>query len=824
MLEQWNSLSKEAQDRRKSVQITLEEDILVMSEEKYWRTYDVAPDEGVPEQVMLDRCGAHLESTYQAWIDRVSMTKNPKTPAWVTPLFAIGAKKMADITLRTIMMEWFGSNVWARDIDIDELPLPTAQHCAIEISKMVMDILGYQKARNANRKDWRKQSQYLKSWTKRRCNGFAAKIDKLYRSNFTRKQKEDFGHHMLRLAETSGVIKLQNVRRTVGGRIFRDRVLVSFSDNLLKDMASAHDDMIAKASLLYRPMIVPPVPHELTTSGGNLLQCVRKPMIQRYRDVYDTEEEEKKQRGSIPSKKVIDGLNALMSTEYTINKPVLDIMDNLFKANHCEGNLPLYDFEEFTFDLPYPVGGTTDERIRWRSLKHERYCTWYKDEQNRSRMLVRLRLAKDLMSYGFFYQVYTCDFRGRAYTTCELLSPQSGDYDRGLIMYATPKPQTDEGRYWLKVHIANLFDQDKITFDDRVKWFDDNIDMFKRVAEDPYDTRSFWLSDKLKKNTSFQRIASVLDYFRKDGMTQVPVYMDGTCNGIQHWAAILRDAGIGKLVNLYDSGIPQDIYGEVANKCTSLMKADIGSNIWASKFLDYWEGTIKRNIPKRAVMTDPYGVTFYGIRKYCRSEGHLSWVSKEEMSAAVMELATYIDAALKGCLTSANEGKAWLKDVADLASNNKKDLEWTTPCGFKVIHQYYELVTRRSVAKMFDMKELYFGNVKMDSINAVGVNLAIAPNFIHSLDASHMWDVISDLLEHGIDGYSFIHDSYGTYAFNIPLLRKVTGQQFYAMHKENQLSVFKDTVEKLLGIKLPPVPKEGALEIKLVVDSPYFFQ
>ena len=36
--------------------------------------------------------------------------------------------------------------------------------------------------------------------------------------------------------------------------------------------------------------------------------------------------------------------------------------------------------------------------------------------------------------------------------------------------------------------------------------------------------------------------------------------------------------------------------------------------------------------PEFAVMTDPYGVTFYGIRRYCKTEGHLDWVGKDTIS------------------------------------------------------------------------------------------------------------------------------------------------------------------------------------------------
>ncbi len=160
----------------------------------------------------------------------------------------------------------------------------------------------------------------------------------------------------------------------------------------------------------------------------------------------------------------------------------------------------------------------------------------------------------------------------------------------------------------------------------------------------------------------------------------------------------------------------------------------------------------------------------------------------------------------------------------DIASDLGKNLEWTTPCGFKVVHQYYEIQTRRSVAKLFNMKELHFGNADKERIDSESVNNAIAPNFIHSLDASHMWSVIAGLLAVKIEELSFVHDSYGTYAPYIPALRSITTEQFFEIHKDNQLELLKENLESLLRVELPAIPAIGTLEIKDVKESPYFFQ
>ena len=127
----WNMLSPVEQEKRKTLQALYEEDMINLSSMRYWDEYNRAPDEGYPEQQLLDTCVVHLTPIYQEWIDTIA--KSNKTPAWAYPLFAVGAGKMADITLRCLMLEWFNSSIWDRKVEgkvgvMHNLPLPSAQH------------------------------------------------------------------------------------------------------------------------------------------------------------------------------------------------------------------------------------------------------------------------------------------------------------------------------------------------------------------------------------------------------------------------------------------------------------------------------------------------------------------------------------------------------------------------------------------------------------------------------------------------------------------------------------------------------------------------
>jgi len=819
----WSTLSKQEQDSRTNYQVMVEESMLSLSEQRYWEEYNIAPDEGKPEQSLLNSCVKQLTPLFQEWIDKTSISD--RTPNWVHPMFSLGASKMADITMRCMILEWFTSKSWdSKDSDLFTA-LPTAQTIAHSISSLAIEIIAYQHSKDNNRNDWMKQSHYQKNWSPKRCRAFTKKMGNLSPKNFSRKNREDFGHHMIRIIEKSNVIYSKNIRVNTGKK-WMERVVLCFSSDVLNELNKRHVDMVSVASLLYRPMIVPPVPHSLKESGGNILKFVRKPMVQKFKDV--SWDEVVVQKGSTPSDMVVDGLNAMMHTEWSINTRVLDVMNNLFRNNTKCCNLPAYSFMEFGFSDPYPTDGTKEDKAKWCTIKQDLYSTWFKEERARGRMLVRLKLANDLVKAKFFYQIYTCDFRGRANSACDLLSSQSSDFDRGLIQFSIGLPQTTEGLYWLKVHLANLFDQDKLLFDDRVKWVDDNMKSFELINEDPYNHKGLWVCNKKKKNTSFQRLAAIFDLLRSDGLTQIPVQMDGSCNGVQHWVALMKAKELSKHVNLENVEKPGDLYQHVADLVTVSMdlvkEQDTKSGKWAKEFLTHWNGYINRSICKRAVMTDPYGVTLFGIRRYCKSEGHLDWVDKEKMAGAVMELSSFIDKSLKGTLIQPNKGKVWLKFIADEISKNNKTLEWITPCGFHVVHQYFPFETRRSITKLFNMKELYFGTFNPDLVDTRAVNLAIAPNYIHSLDASHMWSTILRMITANITSLSMVHDSYGCHAPNVALMRKFTLEEFHTMHSIDLLESLRNQLQNQFNIELPNPPEKGDLDIDNVLSAQYLFQ
>ena len=116
-------------------------------------------------------------------------------------------------------------------------------------------------------------------------------------------------------------------------------------------------------------------------------------------------------------------------------------------------------------------------------------------------------------------------------------------------------------------------------------------------------------------------------------MCSLPVHMDGSCNGLQHYAALGRDTVGGKAVNLLEGDGPQDVYvgvmheviRRVAEEAERELDFDVTKidalsrkqkimlqNNRAAKLVN---GLIDRGVVKRTVMTSVYGVTYVGARK-----------------------------------------------------------------------------------------------------------------------------------------------------------------------------------------------------------------
>jgi DNA-directed RNA polymerase len=79
---------------------------------------------------------------------------------------------------------------------------------------------------------------------------------------------------------------------------------------------------------------------------------------------------------------------------------------------------------------------------------------------------------------------------------------------------------------------------------------------------------------------------------------------DGSCNGLQHYAALARDGSGGQAVNLLPGPAPDDVYSAVSAVVGARVAEDAGKGLSeASKFLHRNGGAVDRKLLKQTIMT-----------------------------------------------------------------------------------------------------------------------------------------------------------------------------------------------------------------------------
>jgi DNA-directed RNA polymerase len=81
-------------------------------------------------------------------------------------------------------------------------------------------------------------------------------------------------------------------------------------------------------------------------------------------------------------------------------------------------------------------------------------------------------------------------------------------------------------------------------------------------------------------------------------MSYLPVHQDGTCNGLQHYAALGGDVKGAAQVNLSVTDRPSDVYTYVANMVEQLIEEDVKKG---EKYAIMLAGRVSRKVVKQTV-------------------------------------------------------------------------------------------------------------------------------------------------------------------------------------------------------------------------------
>ena len=525
-------------------------------------------------------------------------------------------------------------------------------------------------------------------------------------------------------------------------------------------------------------------------------------------------------------------LNALQRTAWQINKPVLEVIRNVWDGGQEWGKLPARD------DLPLPAypfdrepkqleGKEKEEFLVWSRKRNSIYSHNNRTVSKRIQVERTLQVAEEYAKHDEFYYVWQNDFRSRKYASCTFLSPQSADWSKALLTFRTAVPinNWDDAR-WLCIHGANLYGNDKVTLDQREGWAWDIADEVHRIADNPYDNLMWLEADK-----PYQFLAWCFEFSKlvKQGwgyMSTLPVSADGSCNGLQHLSAILRDERGGRATNLLPASVPQDIYTEVAEE--TMMRVMQDDHNMAAKWKDFG---VSRKITKRPVMIVPYSGTKHSCRSYIE-EAMQEQIDEtginpfgDDLFPASVYLANYVWDAIGDVIISASKVMDYIKSVGDIYADMNRHMEWITPTGWVVLQSYNNTTTKR--IKTHINGEIVKLNMLEEetTVSKRRTGTGSSPNFIHSLDAAAMTKTINTCVQQGLSDFAMVHDSYGTHSSLMPIMSNNIRQQFVSMYEQHDvLTELRDHAIQSLGTEDVPLPPTmGNLDLRKVLESDYFF-
>ncbi len=534
-------------------------------------------------------------------------------------------------------------------------------------------------------------------------------------------------------------------------------------------------------------------------------------------------------------KEAMTCINHLQKTHYRINQYVLEVLETVWQNDiPINGLVSREEIEQipYTFDVS-PDEMNAEQKKDFKIWKGKRAAVYRANAELMSKRLQierTIHVAKDYNKYDEFFYTWQYDFRGRAYAVSDFLHPQTADYGKALLEFSKGiEIKQEEDAKWLAIHGANCFGEDKISLDDRENWAYEHEDDIVKTVENPYDYHWWMTADK-----PFQALAWCYEFYGylKEGMgfvTTLPVSADGSCNGLQHLSAILRDEQGGRAVNLLPADKPNDIYNDVALQTQKLVELDAANGDELAKQI--LEFGIDRKLTKRSVMIVPYAGTQFACREYIE-EALKDRMNKGEVAQwndtwqASRYLCQHVWDSIGTVISSAREVMDFIKGIGRAYADKQVPMEWRTPTGFLVIQDYPDLMTKK--IKTHIDGNIVKLNFKEPIDNTVCRSKTISgssPNFIHSLDASALVRTVNRCVEQGISQFSMVHDSYGTHSPELPRMQEILRHEFVKMYEENDvLNDLRDHAIRTLGHDdLPEIPTRGSLDLRQVINSDYFF-
>jgi DNA-directed RNA polymerase, mitochondrial len=484
----------------------------------------------------------------------------------------------------------------------------------------------------------------------------------------------------------------------------------------------------------------------------------------------------------------MDAVSYLQSMPLTIDDFMLDLMQELAGWNH----IPLIG-----------IGGSKMDRG--------------------AREVLRWDLGQaEILRGKTFYLPLACEWRGRI-QPIPYLNYARADHIRALFRFKRGERIGEKGVWWLKISTANCFNETgritRLPFGERVQWVDDNLEHIRLIADNPRlglkylkptNEAKLWLeeaADPFQFVAHARELVAAIDT-GPNYITTLPLPLDASNSGAQHYAMLARDPEGAKLTNLTFESEIQCLYTEVGkiinNNFAVLLeegsKADIQrANYWLSqKATDrksmkgltvpylYGQGELKAQEVLLNIVAD---------RKENRiadgytDDSEVKWHQPKTMD--IPHRPWFVEkhrAAIAKAFPGFEPIRNFFRDCAAILAERGEVLRWTSPSGVPVSNRYNEPddPSRKSYylgAKRVQHKCAYAFRPELDRD---GCARGAAPNLVHSLDAAHLALVALACEAESIPLLT-VHDCFATLGCHIDAMRDIWLRELVAMYENTDM-------------------------------------
>ncbi|OLL22655.1 DNA-directed RNA polymerase, mitochondrial [Neolecta irregularis DAH-3] len=555
----------------------------------------------------------------------------------------------------------------------------------------------------------------------------------------------------------------------------------------------AHEPLAEAIHPKQLPMLIPPRPW-ISYSSGAYYYSISRVLRSRNSDIEQNIYTKKaSELGNLDT--IFAALNVLGDTCWSINRKVFDVILQVWNTGKAFATIPSASPE---LELPpEPQGGTNPiARAEWVKTCQALHNEHSNLHSRRCDLNYKMEIARAFIGERMYFP-HNLDFRGRAYPIPPHFNHLGDDLSRGLLNFYEGKELGESGFRWLKIHLANVYGYDKASFSEREDFAMQHLTDIFDSADNPLDGKSWWQ----QAEDPWQCFATCLELTEAlrspdphKFISYLPVHQDGTCNGLQHYAALGGDPLGAQQVNLTPSERPHDIYTRVAELVAAQVNKDADAGNPSAKLV---QGKISRKLVKRTVMTNVYGVTFIGARDQIAT--HLKLTGFDRDNAFVSPRYISPKFKIQNWLSHAARiiCKSIPREIVEKGAVKNTDFQasviWTTPLNLPVV-QPYRAPSRRQVCTTIQTCYIDRQDVTRP-VHFLKQKNAFPPNFIHSLDATHMLMSALACNEKNLT-YAAVHDSYWTHATDVDTMNVVLREAFIDLHQQDIMEKLKKEMEE----------------------------